>query len=474
MHFMRLAILILGLLLGATPVLAETRLALVIGNAGYAPAVGPLVNPVNDAHLIAKALRDRGFVVTERDNATRLEMQAALRAYARQLANAGPGAIGFMYYSGHGVANPEDGRNYLIPVDATTAADASLWDQSVQLQQDIIDRVAQGAPQAVNVIVLDACRNELRLPANGKGVGDGEKGLKRIIEQPSLMIAFSTAPGAKAADRDETNATGPYATELARQLALPGQDLVNMFENVKSGVLSRTGRQQVPYYENGLLDRVVLYPGAAGATPPQLVQPAPAPAQPSAQAQSVQPALIHPQPAGLAMPDPNARKQLMDMGIAWTEDNFWSALREKDDPAVRLFAESGKKIHCASKNEGRCTDLVKDNLEMFLISNWITEQNYEVLIKYHAIESDECNYAQEHSSARAFYESANFYYKYLSKKNFQSNIVKAICSDESSKKRIIKEIEDAMAFFQKYTADPDKDKLLIEGRKDLDYIKANL
>ena len=53
MHFMRLAILILGLLLGATPVLAETRLALVIGNAGYAPAVGPLVNPVNDAHLTA-------------------------------------------------------------------------------------------------------------------------------------------------------------------------------------------------------------------------------------------------------------------------------------------------------------------------------------------------------------------------------------------------------------------------------------
>jgi hypothetical protein len=41
------------------PALAERRVALVIGNAGY--EVGPLRNPVNDAKAVAEVLADLGF-----------------------------------------------------------------------------------------------------------------------------------------------------------------------------------------------------------------------------------------------------------------------------------------------------------------------------------------------------------------------------------------------------------------------------
>ena len=235
---------------------AQSRVALVIGNAAYAPEVGQLANPLKDAHLIASALEARQFKVTRTANLDRVRLLAAVETYARELAAAGPGAIGFVYYSGHGAANPDNGRNYLIPVDARSAADSTLWYQSVPLQE-IVDTINQTAPQAANVVVFDACREALRLPG-GKGLGNGAKGLHREQQRPSVLIAFSTSPDAIAADLDATATTGPYATELAAGLARPGIDLETMFNDVKYKVLSRTGEKQLPYIENGLRARLVL------------------------------------------------------------------------------------------------------------------------------------------------------------------------------------------------------------------------
>jgi len=235
---------------------AEGRVALVVGNAAYTTGVGPLANPVKDAALIADALAARQFAVTRAVNLDRVQLLAAVDAYARKLAAAGPGAVGFVYYSGHGAANPDNGRNYLIPVDARSAADSTLWYQSVPLQE-IVETISKIAPQAANIVVFDACREALRLPG-GKGLGDSGKGLHREEARPSVLIAFSTSPDAIAADLDRSAATGPYATELAAALAKPGVDLEAMFSDVKYGVLSRTGDKQLPYIENGLRARVVL------------------------------------------------------------------------------------------------------------------------------------------------------------------------------------------------------------------------
>ena len=41
-----------------------------------------------------------------------------MRDLVRRLNSAGAGAIGFIYYSGHGAAEKDTNINYLIPVDA--------------------------------------------------------------------------------------------------------------------------------------------------------------------------------------------------------------------------------------------------------------------------------------------------------------------------------------------------------------------
>src|SRR5262245_39836228 len=107
------------LLLLPTAVLAqvEKRLALLIGNQGYAAKVGLLKNPHNDVSLIETSLKQLGFKVTVLRDANYKAMDISLKR------RAGPNALSFFYYSGHGVANPETQINYLIPV-ATLRAPA--------------------------------------------------------------------------------------------------------------------------------------------------------------------------------------------------------------------------------------------------------------------------------------------------------------------------------------------------------------
>jgi hypothetical protein len=65
--FMRVAVAIVLLVLLVLPVTLHAqdgaRLALVIGNQGYAAKVGALKNPHNDVHLIEASLKQLGFKV---------------------------------------------------------------------------------------------------------------------------------------------------------------------------------------------------------------------------------------------------------------------------------------------------------------------------------------------------------------------------------------------------------------------------
>ncbi|HEV3286806.1 MAG TPA: caspase family protein, partial [Steroidobacteraceae bacterium] len=110
----RLALLAVALLLPAGVLAAETRIALVVGNSAYAS--GPLLNPANDARLVAQALSQLGFEVIERRDADQNTMKRAIQEFGERLDKGGPQAVGLFYYAGHGVQL--NGRNYLIPTKA--------------------------------------------------------------------------------------------------------------------------------------------------------------------------------------------------------------------------------------------------------------------------------------------------------------------------------------------------------------------
>ena len=56
----------------------------------------------------------------------RVEMHRQINEFIERLSKAGPEAVGFFYYVGHGVSNPYNRNNYLIPIDISNMQDPDL------------------------------------------------------------------------------------------------------------------------------------------------------------------------------------------------------------------------------------------------------------------------------------------------------------------------------------------------------------
>jgi len=146
--------LLIGLALlaiGVSDVLAEKRVALVIGNSSYSN-VPTLTNPASDAEAMGLLLKGAGFDVVETRNDLGI---ADMRRAVRDFSDATRGAeIALVFYAGHGIE--VDGRNYLVPIDAKLERDIDVEDETVSL-----DRVLQVIEPAkrLRIVILDACRD---------------------------------------------------------------------------------------------------------------------------------------------------------------------------------------------------------------------------------------------------------------------------------------------------------------------------
>jgi hypothetical protein len=217
---------------------AEGRLALLIGNQSYTEKVGPLKNPHNDIALLGDALEKVGFKVTRVKDAGYKEIDTALRRHIQQVRRAGRDTISFVYYSGHGAADPDTQINYLIPVDVTNANDAEVWTNSLDLRE-IVNRLRDQSPDAVHYVIFDACREELRLTRDGTKALE-RKGFVPVANISGVMIAYATAPGKTASDAGDGG--GIYAKTLAEEIIRPGVESVMMFRTVQLKVKQSIGQ----------------------------------------------------------------------------------------------------------------------------------------------------------------------------------------------------------------------------------------
>ncbi|WP_428643864.1 LIC10280 family protein [Roseibium sp.] len=234
---------------------AEPRTALVIGNAEYSFA--PLANSVNDAVAIAKALNKAGFDVILQTDASRDAMTKAIRDFGDKLK--ATGGVGMFYYAGHGVQIK--GENYLLPVSGDLPDEAAVKRQAITLSEAV--EVMSGAHNGLNIVVLDACRNN---PLSG-----ATKGLSRIDSNASLFVSYSTSPGAVALDGEGANS--PYTKYLANAIETPALNLEETFKRTLKGVYQETDGQQTPWISSSFFGDFVFVAGngaAAGAKPAQI------------------------------------------------------------------------------------------------------------------------------------------------------------------------------------------------------------
>ncbi|MFN9745943.1 MAG: caspase domain-containing protein [Betaproteobacteria bacterium] len=216
------------------------RLALVIGNNAY--AVGPLLNPVNDARAMASTLEAVGFQVLLRTDANLREMIGAVREFGERLRAAGSGAVGIFYYAGHGFQIK--GRNFLIPVGADITHEDEVAYQSLEAQA-VLDKM-ESAGNGTNLLILDSCRDN----PFARSMRSATRGLAQMDAPVGTLVAFSTAPGSVASDGRGSN--GLYTSHLLAAIKRPGLKVEDVFKVVRNGVLRDSNNRQQPWESTAL------------------------------------------------------------------------------------------------------------------------------------------------------------------------------------------------------------------------------
>jgi phenylpyruvate tautomerase PptA (4-oxalocrotonate tautomerase family) len=294
------------------PLQQPKRIALIVGNSAYPGERDRLRRPGEDTKIIQRALKDRGFIGIDgqsepslRSNVKGPELRAMVARLRDALIAAGPGAIGFFYYAGHGVS--DDVQNYIVAVDApdVQSADAAhripIYDITDALHRPL------NRGESTIVVVIDACRTGAR--AGGRS----SPGAGPLLNQqdPGMLLALSAGIGEAASD------SGEYAEALAKAINTPGLTIPVVFEQVKRMIWQTSQSAQMPVHASGPMKDVCLISCSGGRE---------------------------------VLTDP--REILAKRGILWTVDNFNDAIRRGDLETVKLFL-AGKMATNSSDSQGR-------------------------------------------------------------------------------------------------------------------------
>lgn len=256
---MRHASKLIGVLVSTlltTPVCAEKRVALIIGNSAYTSA-SRLANPINDAADMSTVIKQLGFQVIEGRDLTHTEMLRAVRRFGDALQGAD---AALFFYAGHGLQ--VGGANYLLPVDANPRRESDLAFEAVELDL-VMRQMEQEAKTAI--VFLDACRdNPLTrslLGSRGTRSTNVSRGLSRIVSGLGTFIAFSTEPGDVAQDGQDRNS--PFSAALVKHVADEGKDLGAIMIAVRNEVLNATNGGQKPWDSSSLREQFYFRPPSA-------------------------------------------------------------------------------------------------------------------------------------------------------------------------------------------------------------------
>ncbi|QQO14045.1 caspase family protein [Bradyrhizobium diazoefficiens] len=247
----RASLFMVGLLLifSSSVASAETRVALVIGNAKYLKAPR-LMNPANDAADVEGSLKRLGFSVSTALDANYDAMRRAVGDFTRR-ARAADYAI--LFYSGHGME--VGGENWLIPIDAELQSDTDAETQAINMKTAML---AVSSSRALGLVILDACRNNpflVRMERTNR-TRAVEPGFVRVEPGDNVMVIYAAKDGTTALDGSGRNS--PFSDALVRHIETPGLEITQLFRVVRDEVMQSTARKQQPFVY-GTLSKQLVY-----------------------------------------------------------------------------------------------------------------------------------------------------------------------------------------------------------------------
>jgi TPR repeat protein len=249
-HALRRTCLAAALLLAAgAAAAADGRVALIVGNAAYKDA--PLATPLSDAEDMAGMLTGLGFDVTLLKDAKADELRQAVKAFSEKSAKADTSIV---YFAGHSVYYAGD--QYVVPVDATMAPDASLAKETLPLGMFTL---AAARSRTFGLVVLDAFRPNALVKKDRQEQIDG---MAVPVDQLRNVLFFFAAEKDKTVTVDADGRNAPLTKALLKYIPQKELEINFLFRNVRDDVRKATGSKQTPFMY-GQLSRTKIYLGGA-------------------------------------------------------------------------------------------------------------------------------------------------------------------------------------------------------------------
>ena len=211
------------------------RMALVIGQGAYAS--GAPATAVNDAGLMAEALRGAGFDLTQGADLDEAQLRETVRAFLERLEQAPPDSAVVVYLAGRAVQY--EGENIFLPVGTRLERESDAPLRGIRLG-DLASALAETPPR-VKIVLVDSSGATMPF-RNGRNPAPG----LAIMEPPeNVAIGFATAPDAVAPT--VASPYGAYARALVEMMRLPGLGIDDFLAKVRLRVHEDTKGQQTPW-----------------------------------------------------------------------------------------------------------------------------------------------------------------------------------------------------------------------------------
>lgn len=172
-------------------------------------------------------------------------MTAAIRDFGIKLPEYD---VSFIYYAGHGIQ--VNSENFLLPTKEIFEMEIDVEDYGVSVQR-ILKYITTSDKEKVNILVIDACRDNPFESNWNKTRSLKGGGLAKINPPTGSIIAFSTDSGNTAPEGDGENSV--YTTALSKNLLKGGIAIEQVFKYVREDVLNETNGLQKPIENNTLI-----------------------------------------------------------------------------------------------------------------------------------------------------------------------------------------------------------------------------
>jgi tetratricopeptide (TPR) repeat protein len=222
--------------------LAQSRLALVVGNSNYPGADAPLKEPSKDARALSDELKKSG-VGFEVEMAENLSKEAMRKAFDRFYSKIRPDSVALVFFSGIAIQSAR--QSYIIPVDGQVWTEADVRRDGVSLDSILREMNARGAK--VKIAILDASR---RNPFERR-FRSGSIGLAPVDAPTGSLVMYSSAPSTVVTDDGNENRL--FVNELIREIRSQALTAEEAFNRTRMAVNRGTQGQQVPWLSSSLI-----------------------------------------------------------------------------------------------------------------------------------------------------------------------------------------------------------------------------